>query len=187
MNKNKTRRFRFSSTQNRPSNSFAKGGKSRSTKNKKNVFGRYSVYIWIGIVLVSFAYIGLFYYFFVSPYSFRWKAIYGEPEYPDGYNVRGIDISHYQNNIKWEKLRNASLNNDPVRFIIIKATEGTVESMSTILTTAATTTLEQKTANWNKMMTVLAQNKDLQGIATKESKNVFYSYGKGLGYTKEDV
>ena len=74
--------------------------------------------------MVAFAYIGLFYYFFVNPYSFRWKAIYGEPEYPEGYNVRGIDISHYQSNIKWEKLRNASLNNDPVRFIIIKATEG---------------------------------------------------------------
>ena len=82
------------------------------------------MYIWVGIIIVAVAYIGLFYYFFVSPYSFRWKAIYGEPEYPEGYNVRGIDISHYQNNIKWEKLRNASLNNDPVRFIIIKATEG---------------------------------------------------------------
>lgn len=124
MNKNKTKRSRCSSTQNRPSTSFAKGGKSRSAKNKKNVFGRYSVYIWIGIVLVSFVYVALFYYFFVSPYSFRWKAIYGEPEYPAEYNVRGIDISHYQNSIKWEKLRNASLNNDPVRFIIIKATEG---------------------------------------------------------------
>lgn len=83
-----------------------------------------SVYFWLGIVAVAAAYIALFYYFFVGPYSFRWKAIYGEPTYPEGYNVRGIDISHYQNNIKWEKLRNASINNDPVRFVIIKATEG---------------------------------------------------------------
>ena len=50
--------------------------------------------------------------------------MYGEPTYPEGFNVRGIDISHYQTNIKWEKLRNASINNDPVRFVIIKATEG---------------------------------------------------------------
>ncbi len=100
------------------------GRKSRKPKGKKGVFGRFGAAIWVGIVLVAIAYIGLFYYFFVSPYSFRWKAIYGEPEYPEGYNVRGIDISHYQTNIKWEKLRNASINNDPVRFVIIKATEG---------------------------------------------------------------
>lgn len=100
------------------------GIKGRKPKGKKGVFGRFGAAIWVGIVLVAIAYIGLFYYFFVSPYSFRWKAIYGEPEYPEGYNVRGIDISHYQTNIKWEKLRNASINNDPVRFVIIKATEG---------------------------------------------------------------
>jgi len=104
--------------------SLQRNGKGRKQKKRKSVFNRYATYIWVGIILVAVAYIGLFYYFFVSPYSFRWKAIYGEPEYPEGYNVRGIDISHYQNNIKWEKLRNASLNNDPVRFIIIKATEG---------------------------------------------------------------
>lgn len=99
-------------------------GKGRRFKNRNSVFGRFALYVWAGIILVAIAYIGLFYYFFVSPYSFRWKAIYGEPEYPEGYDVRGIDISHYQTGIKWEKLRNASLNNDPIRFIIIKATEG---------------------------------------------------------------
>ena len=104
--------------------SLKRNGKGRKPKKIKSVFKRYAAYVWVGIIIVAVTYIGLFYYFFVSPYSFRWKAIYGEPEYPEGYNVRGIDISHYQNNIKWEKLRNASLNNDPVRFIIIKATEG---------------------------------------------------------------
>lgn len=104
--------------------SLKRNGKGRKPKKNKSVFKRYAAYVWVGIIIVAVTYIGLFYYFFVSPYSFRWKAIYGEPEYPEGYNVRGIDISHYQNNIKWEKLRNASLNNDPVRFIIIKATEG---------------------------------------------------------------
>ena len=104
--------------------SLKRNGKGKKPKKIKSVFKRYAAYVWVGIIIVAVTYIGLFYYFFVSPYSFRWKAIYGEPEYPEGYNVRGIDISHYQNNIKWEKLRNASLNNDPVRFIIIKATEG---------------------------------------------------------------
>ena len=32
---------------------------------------------------------------------------------------------HYQENIDWERLRNASLNSSPVSFVFIKATEGT--------------------------------------------------------------
>ena len=115
------RKVRSGSSTYKKSSSGRKGRKPRGTKG---VFGRFDAAVWVGIVLVAIAYIGLFYYFFVGPYSFRWKAIYGEPTYPEGYNVRGIDISHYQTNIKWEKLRNASINNDPVRFVIIKATEG---------------------------------------------------------------
>jgi len=123
-NNYRPRKPRSSSPRTKTSSASQKNGGGKRSRNKRNVFGRYAVYIWVGIVLVAITYIGLFYYFFVSPYSFRWKAIYGEPEYPEGYNVRGIDISHYQTSIKWEKLRNASLNNDPIRFIIIKATEG---------------------------------------------------------------
>ena len=70
------------------------------------------------------AYLFIFYYFFVSPYSFRWKAIYGNPDYPDGYDIRGIDISHYQDRINWSILRNATIQGQPLRFVIIKATEG---------------------------------------------------------------
>ena len=81
--------------------------------------------LWTGAVLVSMVYATLFYVFFVSPFSFRWKAIYGEPVYPEGYDIRGLDISHYQTSIQWEKLRNASIQNDPIRFIFIKATAGT--------------------------------------------------------------
>lgn len=80
--------------------------------------------VWIGGILIACAYAYLFYYFFVGPFSFRWKAIYGDPPYPEGYNIRGIDISHYQTSIDWDVLRNASINNDPVRFVFIKATEG---------------------------------------------------------------
>ena len=39
--------------------------------------------------------------------------------------MHGIDVSHYQENIDWERLRNASLNSSPVSFVFIKATEGT--------------------------------------------------------------
>lgn len=80
--------------------------------------------LWLGGILITAVYVALFYYFFVDPFSFRWRAIYGEPTYPDGYEVRGIDISHYQERINWEKLRNASIGNAPVSFVFIKATEG---------------------------------------------------------------
>ena len=69
-------------------------------------------------------YIFIFVRVFVNPFSFRWNAIYGEAVEPDGYEVRGIDISHYQEHINWDRLRNAQLNGQPLRFIIIKATEG---------------------------------------------------------------
>ena len=71
------------------------------------------------------AYVAVSYFFFVTPLSFRWKALYGEPDYPAGYDVMGIDISHHQGTIDWEKLRNAKVNGQPLRFVIIKATEGT--------------------------------------------------------------
>lgn len=107
-------------------------GDSRPRKEKKSSFLRSlsdwpAWAIWTGGILIAFAYLYLFYYFFVGPFSFRWKAIYSDPPYPSGYNIRGIDISHYQNRINWEVLRNSTISNDPVRFIIIKATEG--ESM----------------------------------------------------------
>lgn len=79
---------------------------------------------WIGAVAIVIVYIWAFYYFFVSPTGFRWRAIYGDAEYPDGYEIHGIDISHYQGEIDWEQLKNAMIKGCPVRFIIIKSTEG---------------------------------------------------------------
>lgn len=80
--------------------------------------------MWLGGVLVTAAYIFFFYRFFVSPYSSRWRAIYGDTVYPAGYEVRGIDISHYQNRINWEKLCKDSIGDAPVSFVFVKATEG---------------------------------------------------------------
>ncbi len=40
------------------------------------------------------------------------------------YNVRGIDISHYQPHVDWDQLCEARLNDFPIRFVIIKSTEG---------------------------------------------------------------
>lgn len=50
--------------------------------------------------------------------------MYGDAEYPEGYEIHGIDISHYQGEIDWEQLKNAMIEGCPVRFVIIKSTEG---------------------------------------------------------------
>ena len=56
---------------------------------------------WLGGLTVVGVYIAFFYYFFVSPFGFRWRALYGDISYPEGYEIHGIDISHYQGNIDW--------------------------------------------------------------------------------------
>ena len=80
---------------------------------------------WIGGILVLVVYIWAFYYFFVSPYGLRWRALFGDVDYPEGYDIHGIDVSHYQGNIDWELLRNRGVIDEcPIRFVMIKATEG---------------------------------------------------------------
>jgi lysozyme len=80
---------------------------------------------WIGGIFVLAAYVFFFYYFFVSPYGFRWRALYGDISYPEGYEIHGIDISHHQGTIDWQELKDhGMIDKFPVRFVMIKATEG---------------------------------------------------------------
>lgn len=79
---------------------------------------------WIGGTAVTIIYVWLFYYFFVSPTGFRWRALFGDANYPAGYEIHGIDISHYQGDINWSKLRGGMIEGCPLRFIMIKSTEG---------------------------------------------------------------
>ena len=79
---------------------------------------------WTVGVLVMIAYSWVFYAAFVAPTGFRWRAIYGDPDYPKGYSIHGIDISHHQGHINWHRLRNALVAHDPLRFVFVKATEG---------------------------------------------------------------
>lgn len=105
-----------------------------SSRNKRKKAGGFfllrwfrSIPLWgfiVGGIGVVTLYCFVLFYFFVDPYSFQWKAIYGETTYPSEYSVRGIDVSHYQGKINWERVRNAKMDNDPVSFVIIKATEG---------------------------------------------------------------
>ena len=60
---------------------------------------------WIGGAAIVAGYIWFFYYFFVGPFGFRWRALYGDVSYPEGYEIHGIDISHHQGRIDWDKLK----------------------------------------------------------------------------------
>lgn len=100
-------------------------GRRRSSSFLPKFMHRYPRWAWwIGGIAIILVYIWTFYYFFVSPTGFRWRALYGDAEYPEGYEIHGIDISHYQGEIDWEQLKNAMIEGCPVRFVIIKSTEG---------------------------------------------------------------
>ncbi len=80
---------------------------------------------WIGGAAIVALYIYFFYYIFVGPFGLRWRALYGDVSYPEGYEIHGIDISHHQGDIDWEELREkGTINKLPIRFVMIKATEG---------------------------------------------------------------
>ena len=79
---------------------------------------------WLGGIAMIGIYIWLFYSFFVSPTGFRWRALYGDANYPEGYEIHGIDISHYQGDIDWDDLSNAMIEGCPLRFVMINSTEG---------------------------------------------------------------
>ena len=100
---------------------------SRRSRRNNKVFFWKRLPRWVRILLLflgGIVYAWAFYYFFVSPTGFRWRALYGDAEYPDGYEIHGIDISHYQGDIDWNKLKAAKIENSPVKFILIKSTEG---------------------------------------------------------------
>lgn len=100
-------------------------GGSRGRRRSSSFLQRYPRWAWwIGGTAVIVLYVFLFYHFFVGPTGFRWRALYGDAEYPEGFEIRGIDISHYQGKIDWEQLKNAMIKGCPVRFVIIKSTEG---------------------------------------------------------------
>lgn len=79
--------------------------------------------LWATGIIIALVYI-VFILKIVLHFSLPWKAMYGETVDPLGYEVRGIDVSHYQNSINWEVLKYAKINGYPVRFIMMKATEG---------------------------------------------------------------
>ncbi len=102
--------------------------KSRRKKKaslRQRLFGGISSRaLWIGGIISGCIYIYIFYAYVVSPFAMRWHGLYGEINYPEGYSIRGIDVSHHQGTIDWEKLSHAKMGNEPISFVFIKATEG---------------------------------------------------------------
>ena len=84
--------------------------KTSRTSKKEQMKHRTVMPVWIRNIL-AVVIIGcfsvVFYYFFIRPYAYRWKPCHGLKEYgvciPDGYDIHGIDISHYQGKIDWKR------------------------------------------------------------------------------------
>ncbi len=102
--------------------------KTTRRKTKRKSIGFFEKYprkfIWIGVLFFALLYVWAFYEFFVNPTGFRWRAIFGDANYPEGYEIHGIDVSHYQGEIDWDQLKNSMIQGSPLRFVMIKATEG---------------------------------------------------------------
>lgn len=79
-------------------------------------------------VIITTLFLAAFYYFFIRPYAYRWKPCHGRKQYgvclPCGYEVHGIDVSHYQGAIDWKKLLLTRDTDFPLHFVFMKATEG---------------------------------------------------------------
>ncbi len=95
--------------------------KKKGSKNKRT-FPKWAKYLFQ--ILLATLYVWGFYQLFISPFNIRWKGIYGTKDYPEVSEIHGIDISHHQGEIDWKKLAGATINNNPLSFIIIKATQG---------------------------------------------------------------
>ncbi|MBO4268030.1 MAG: glycoside hydrolase family 25 protein [Bacteroidaceae bacterium] len=108
-----------------------KGGNSRKrVKGSSSVSGSMPGWVhWSGtIILLALVAAGAF-FVLLKPYFYRWKPCFGEKEYsvclPSGYLYYGIDVSHHQGRIDWQRVAASSAVSEyPLKFVIMKATEG---------------------------------------------------------------
>ena len=114
-------------TTSRKSSSQRKSRKKDASPHKKKVVKKWEIptglyYILMGAITVVF--LSAFFYFFIRPYSYRWKPCYGLKAYgvcmPAGFHIHGIDVSHYQGNIDWQRLTQTRQSQFPIHFIFMK-------------------------------------------------------------------
>ncbi|NMA74267.1 MAG: glycoside hydrolase family 25 protein [Bacteroidales bacterium] len=98
----------------------------RKKKNESFKLPLWIHYVLIGIMIVVFFL--AFYYFFISPYKYRWKKCMGVRAYgvciPVGNYLHGLDVSRHQGKINWEELSTTKDSTVSLDFVFIKATEG---------------------------------------------------------------
>lgn len=89
-----------------------------STKILNHIFRWKVAYIFFVILLI------LLYPVYVLDGQ-KWKFVseYGI-RLPTKYELHGIDVSHHNENIDWQKVRHSTDDNVPIEFAVIKATEG---------------------------------------------------------------
>ena len=105
--------------------------KTRRRKSRRRAWLRINesgLIHWTLTAMGAFVLLSFFYYFFIRPYSYRWKPCHGNKGYgvclPLNYKVHGIDVSHHQGHIDWDAVSATNNQQPPIRFAIMKATEG---------------------------------------------------------------
>ena len=118
-------------TSRKSSSSPRKPRKKGASPHKKKVIKKWEIPTWLYYILmgvITVVFLSAFFYFFIRPYSYRWKPCYGLKAYgvcmPAGFHIHGIDISHYQGNIDWQRLTQTRQSQLPIHFIFMKASEG---------------------------------------------------------------
>ena len=101
--------------------------KSCKDNKFKNLGRRKFPFVLIVLILGATLAIGTCNYIFkrivLSPHG-RFRAQHSEINYPEGYSVRGIDISRYQGVINWDEVKTDRIGGENIQFVFIKATEG---------------------------------------------------------------
>lgn len=105
-----------------------KSSTRRSSKSKKQKRGDLRWLHTLVAIVVTSTILFLAFHLVLKKNFFRFTICEGTKAYqtclPKGYPIFGLDISHHQGEIKWEKLKNEHDKNAPLRFVYIKATEG---------------------------------------------------------------
>ncbi len=94
-----------------------------SRKRHSHTFGRGCAVRCVAVACVCLC-MFVVYRYVVAPFAPRWLALYGNQYVPEGYSVRGIDVSHHQGCVDWEVVSRAHIGEESISFVFLKVTEG---------------------------------------------------------------